>query len=392
MNGKLEREIEAVLRDRTGRECLFVPSGRLALHLAFRALLGPGDRILMSPLEDDTVFFGALAAGLRPVMAPVSMSDGNLDVEAIPASAWSTLDGVLAMNLYGLPERVVELRARCQQLRIPLIEDAAHALETEVEAQPVGTFGDIAAFSLSKHVPGVGGVLAFADEARRSELMRLRAEVTIGRPRHRQLADQMSWVRQAALDILPLGGSVRRARQRRRALRRTAWRIPLRPTELREALATGDLGRMDPWMTTAYPDYRMPQRPRLLERTLSCLRNLEQDSARRRQGVERLRELDAAASGTRDGAVHPLLRVPLLVEERDALAAELQRRGIKVYFLYAPPLDEYAGPAFAEPSPDPSVASFWADHVLPVDPLDAERALRVLDDGNLRVAPAAHLR
>ena len=32
----------------------------------------------MSPLEDDTVFFGALAAGLRPVMAPVSTHDGNI--------------------------------------------------------------------------------------------------------------------------------------------------------------------------------------------------------------------------------------------------------------------------------------------------------------------------
>jgi dTDP-4-amino-4,6-dideoxygalactose transaminase len=392
MNGKLEREIEAVLCHRTGRECLFVPSCRLALHLVFRAWLSPGDRVLMSPLEDDTVFFGALAAGVRPVMAPVSMSDGNLDVEAIPASVWSSLDGVLAMNLYGLPERVVELRARCQQFGIPLIEDAAHALETEVGAQPVGTFGDVAAFSLSKHVPGVGGVLAFADEARRSELVRLCAEMTIGRPPHRQLADQTKWVTRTALDILPLGGPVRRARQRRRDLRRTAWRIPLRPTELQEALATGDLGRMDPWMTLAYPDYRMPQRPRLLERTLSYLRNLEQDSARRRRGVERLRELDAAASATRDGTVHPLLRVPLLVEERDTVAAELQRQGLKVYFLYAPPLDEYAGPAFTEPSPDPGVAKWWADHVLPVDPLDADQALRVLDDGNLRVAPAPHLR
>ena len=69
---RLEREIEAVLEARTGRECVFMPSGRFAIHLAFRLLLSPGDRILMSPLEDDTVFFGALAAGLRPVMAPVS--------------------------------------------------------------------------------------------------------------------------------------------------------------------------------------------------------------------------------------------------------------------------------------------------------------------------------
>ena len=83
MSEQLERDIEAVLEARIGRECVFMPSGRFAIHLAFQLLLSPGDRILMSPLEDDTVFFGALAAGLRPVMAPVSAHDGNMRIDAI---------------------------------------------------------------------------------------------------------------------------------------------------------------------------------------------------------------------------------------------------------------------------------------------------------------------
>ena len=68
---------------------MFMPSGRFAIHLAFRLLMSPGDRILMSPLEDDTVFFGALAAGLRPVMAPVSTDDGNVCFEAVEDATWS---------------------------------------------------------------------------------------------------------------------------------------------------------------------------------------------------------------------------------------------------------------------------------------------------------------
>ena len=63
MSEHIERDIEVALEARTGRECVFMPSGRFAIHLAFQLLLSPGDRILMSPLEDDTVFFGALAAG-----------------------------------------------------------------------------------------------------------------------------------------------------------------------------------------------------------------------------------------------------------------------------------------------------------------------------------------
>jgi len=88
---QIERDIEAVLEARIGRECVFMPSGRFAIHLAFQLLLSPGDRILMSPLEDDTVFFGALAAGLRPVMAPMSAHDGNIRIDAIDDETWSTL-------------------------------------------------------------------------------------------------------------------------------------------------------------------------------------------------------------------------------------------------------------------------------------------------------------
>jgi DegT/DnrJ/EryC1/StrS aminotransferase family len=60
-------------------------------------------------------------------------------------------------NLYGLSDRVAELRARCDRLGIPLIEDAAHAIQTEVDGRPIGSFGAAAAFSLSKHARAGGG-------------------------------------------------------------------------------------------------------------------------------------------------------------------------------------------------------------------------------------------
>jgi hypothetical protein len=60
----------------------------------------------MSPVNDDVILFVVLAAGLRPMMAPVSADDGNIDPAAVPDATWSTLDGVLTTNLYGLPDRV----------------------------------------------------------------------------------------------------------------------------------------------------------------------------------------------------------------------------------------------------------------------------------------------
>lgn len=44
----------------------------------------------------------------------------------------------------------------------------------------------------------------------------------------------------------------------------------------------------------------------------------------------------------------------------------------------APPLDDFAGPEFVEPSPAPEAARWFAAHALPVDPLLARRMMRLL--------------
>ena len=108
------------------------------------------------------------AAGLRPVMALVSTHDGNMRIDAIDHATWSIISAVLTGNTYGLPDRVGELSATCGRFQIPLIEDAAHALETDIDGCPIGSFGAVSAFSLSKHFPGR---VAFSRSVRKSAAM-----------------------------------------------------------------------------------------------------------------------------------------------------------------------------------------------------------------------------
>jgi len=383
-----EEEIESNFREMTGRECLFVPSGRVALWLALRCWLRPGDRLLMSPVTDDVVFFTVLAAGLRPVMAPLSACDGNIDPGAVPAEAWPRLGGVLTSNLYGLPDRVVELRSRCGRLGIPLIEDAAHALQTEVDGQPIGTFGTAGAFSLSKHLAArAGGVLAFADAAFRPELELLRRQVTRPRALRRQALDVLVPTAEELVFALRLVRPVRHARRTLRLVERTAHRMPLRAHDLQEAVAAPpDLDRLDRWVRVDLHAYRTSAGRVQLRRARSRLAAVTGERELRVDGVRRLGAVDAAAPAVREGPPRPLFRVPLLIEERDRVVGELERHGIGTGYLYDPPLDDYAG-TFAEPSPAPTAARWWAEHVLPVDPLDAERVLRVLK--RIRVTAAA---
>jgi hypothetical protein len=386
----IEHEIEAALAARTGRECVFVPSGRFGIYLAFRLLLSPGERILMSPLEDDAVFFGALAAGLRPVMTPVSTMDGNIDLNEVAKNAWSGIGAVLTGNTYGFPDRVLDAQAKCAELGIPLIEDAAHALETDVDGRAIGSFGALSLFSLSKHLPGRGGVLSLGEGIERTEVVRLRDRLMKPTPMTRRVTGLLRTAARPGVEALQLRNLVEGVRRELQPVRHTSWRSALRAPELRQVLSSStDLDPFEPWMNAGYPDFRMQQRPSVLRRTLGYLRDVEHDRERRIAGVLRLRELDPVAPAVRNATPLPLLRVPLLVEDRDLVALELRRRKIKVYFVYAPPLDDYAGAEFLEPSPAPEAARWWATHVLPIDPRDAERVLDLAARDEIHLRPAA---
>ena len=130
--------IERFFAQRYGREAVYLPSGRLALYLAFKEYLKPGDRLLMSPVDDDVVFFTVLAAGLLPVLGPLDPRTGNLDPEGVDEATWKTLSAVMTTNLYGITDRMDRWVESCQRHQVLLIEDACQALDSRLGNRRVG--------------------------------------------------------------------------------------------------------------------------------------------------------------------------------------------------------------------------------------------------------------
>ncbi len=381
------QRLEETMRGRLGRECVYVPSCRLGLYVALRHFCPPGGRVLMSPVDDDVVLFVVLAAGLRPVQAPLHPLDASIDVDAVPEETWRSLCAVLTTNLYGNPDPAPRLRARCDASGIPLIEDAAHAIGSEVGGRPVGAWGEASVFSLSKHVGAqAGGILSLADPERGDAV------------RHtcRGLLTPSRTASEAAHAVRPFA----EAAVRGLGLRRAAWaamgllglteregiRMPLRPAALARAVAAApDLTAFDPWVRVDLHGYRLESGRSRLRRARRGLGRLDEVLEACRDGTELLLSTrwarPRAGSGTQ-----PLFRVPLFVADRDAARAALARRGIVVGYLYDPPLDDYAGEAFTDVSPAPGAARWFARHALPVDPLRAREAVEVLERSGARPA------
>ncbi|MGW1883206.1 DegT/DnrJ/EryC1/StrS family aminotransferase [Streptomyces sp. NPDC001970] len=381
------------MRDRLGRECLYVPSCRLGLYVALRHWCRPGGRVLMSPVNDDVIFFVVLAAGLRPVQAPLDPRDGSVDVAAVPDSVWRGLSAVLTTNLYGNPDPAPELRACCDALGIPLLEDAAHAIGSRVGGRPVGAYGDASVFSLSKHTAAkTGGFVTVADPALRKSLKEARDDLLVPSRLSSELAYALRPYAEAGVRGLRL---VRAARAVMRLLgmeEREEIRMPLRAGELKQAVAEAPaLAPLHSWVRVDMHDYRIAAGPARHRRTARLLDRLDERLAAHLAGTERLLASPWGAPGPGSGPVQPLFRVPLLVEDRDAAIAALARRRITTGYLYDPPLDDYASELFTDVSPSPEPARWFARHALPADPLAADRILTVLRESGARPAevPAA---
>ncbi len=373
--------IEEFFRRRYGREAIYLPSGRFALYLAFREWLRPGDRILISPVNDDVVFFTVLAAGLVPVIGPLDPATGNLDPSRVDERDWRTLKAVMTTSLYGIPDRMDLLGERCQRHGLLLLEDACQALDSRFGETRIGAFSSVAAFSLTKHVHGVGGALCFSDAKRRPGLVeRARLEIR-RRSLGRRARDRARLFAQEAADRTATRRALTALSHRLHPppREREGHRMPYDLTQVLQAREEGaGLDRFDRWVRVDNPHYRTGPLAREVAMTLGLLKRFEENRRRRLEGARKLASLGltpASLAGAGDAA---LFRVPLFVRRREQILAHFARRGLRLDYIYDPPLDFYAAPALAERLPSPDAARGWSRDVLPVDPLRADDFLSIV--------------
>ncbi len=139
---------------------LAVSSGTAALHLALLALgIGPGDEVITSPITWPATANVIEHVGATPVFCDVRPGDLNLDASLVPACVTERTRAILPVHLAGQPCDLDALHA----LGLPVVEDAAHALESRFRGRKLGGLSDATCFSLyaTKNLAaGEGGIVA----------------------------------------------------------------------------------------------------------------------------------------------------------------------------------------------------------------------------------------
>jgi dTDP-4-amino-4,6-dideoxygalactose transaminase len=148
-----------------------VASGLDALEISLRlAAIGPGDRVLTTPLTAFATTLAVLRVGAEPVWCDVDQS-GGMDIEIADAAIADdpTIRAVLPVHLYGHPLDPKGLDKLSSDHDVIVIEDCAQSAGAERDGRPTGSSGVLAATSLypTKNLGalGDGGVILTADAA-----------------------------------------------------------------------------------------------------------------------------------------------------------------------------------------------------------------------------------
>jgi dTDP-4-amino-4,6-dideoxygalactose transaminase len=167
--GPMIDRFESLVAERVGAPyAAAVSSGTAGLHLLCRgAGLAPGDEVITSPFSFVASANCFLLEGATPVFADVDERTLNLDPAAVEAAITERTKAIVAVDIFGRPCELDELRALADGHGLALIDDACGALGAEYKGAPLGSQGVAAVFAFypNKQVAtGEGGVVTTHSE------------------------------------------------------------------------------------------------------------------------------------------------------------------------------------------------------------------------------------
>jgi dTDP-4-amino-4,6-dideoxygalactose transaminase len=134
-----------------------------ALHLSILAAgVKPGDQVITTAMTFCASVNAILHAGATPVLVDVDPRTMNMNPDLLARAVTPRTRAVLPVHFAGRPSDMEAVTAVTRRHGLVLIEDCAHAIETEYHGTPAGRFGDFGCFSfyVTKNViTGEGGLV-----------------------------------------------------------------------------------------------------------------------------------------------------------------------------------------------------------------------------------------
>ena len=182
VNG-LEKDIAAFLSPQNvdNNHVAALSSGTAALHLALILLdVKAGDEVICQSMTFSASANPIAYQGAVPVFVDSEKDTWNISPELLEKAIKDRIakgkkpKAIIPVHLYGMPAKMTEIMVIANKYEIPVIEDAAEALGSNLNRQNCGTFGVISALSFNgnKIITTSGGGAFVAHDAKLAEKAR----------------------------------------------------------------------------------------------------------------------------------------------------------------------------------------------------------------------------
>jgi dTDP-4-amino-4,6-dideoxygalactose transaminase len=133
------------------------------LHLSMLAIgIKPGDEVIVPTMTFAATANAVIHAGGRPVFADCERETMNIDPADIERKITRRTRAIIPVHFAGRPCNMDAIMAIARKNKLKVIEDCAHAIESEYHGRKTGTFGALGCFSfyVTKNiVTGEGGMV-----------------------------------------------------------------------------------------------------------------------------------------------------------------------------------------------------------------------------------------
>lgn len=146
------------------KHAIALANGSVALESALKALgVGPGDDVVTTSRTFIASASSAVMVGARPIIADVDRDSQNITAESIRRVLTPQTKAIIAVHLAGWPCEMDGIMALAREHGLKVIEDCAQAHGATYKGRPVGSMGDIGAFSFCQDkiitTAGEGGMI-----------------------------------------------------------------------------------------------------------------------------------------------------------------------------------------------------------------------------------------
>ena len=178
--GPLVDKFESKFQSMFGKKnhCLSTGSGTDALHLSYiLSGLKRGDEVIAPLFTCTATNIPFLYMGVKIKFADIDPQTMNISVQSVKKLITKKTKAIVCMHYGGLPCDLDELQKISNKYKIPLIEDAAHALGATFKGKPIGSISDFTMFSFQaiKHITTAdGGMLCIKNKKLINKAKRIR--------------------------------------------------------------------------------------------------------------------------------------------------------------------------------------------------------------------------